>query len=262
VSALLTIDDVSVTRGSATVVRGASLTVAEGEIVGLLGPNGAGKSTLLRVALGLVARSAGSVRVGPVDPATADRRELAKRVTLLPERAGTGSGLTVRDVVRTGRFAHVDGLGAETAKDQAAVDAAIDALVLGKLADRPFDALSAGERKRVLLARCFAQAAPLFLLDEPTSTLDLGHARALFDAVRARVHSGGAALVAIHDLPLAAATCDRIALMRAGEIVATGTPAEVLTAARVEETFGARASVEVDADAVRLTLPRAQRSDS
>jgi iron complex transport system ATP-binding protein len=256
VSARLSLTSVSVLRGRTRVVDDVSLDVFEGEIVGLLGPNGAGKSTVLRVALGLVARASGSVRVGDLDPASADRVALARLAALLPERAGTGSGLTVRDVVRTGRFAHLGPFAAETDADRHAVDAALDRLALRPLQARAFDTLSAGERKRALLARCFAQAAPLFLLDEPTSTLDLGHARALFEAVRARVKDGGAALVAIHDLGLAAAVCDRLVLMRRGSVVATGAPADVLTEKIVQEVFGARASVELDDHEIRVRMPR------
>ncbi len=255
-SVLLSLDRVSVQRGKRSVLHDVSLDVSDGEVVGLLGPNGAGKSTLLRVALGMVARSRGQVRLGELDPATADRRALAHRAVLLPERAGTGSGLSVRDVVRTGRFAHVGAFGGETDRDRQAVDASLDTLRLRTMETRSFDALSAGERKRVLLARCFAQAAPLFLLDEPTSTLDLGHAKALFDAVRARVETGGAALVAIHDLGLAASVCDRLALLHEGRVVAIGSPDDVLTEKNVLEVFGARASVERDDAEVRVRMPR------
>jgi iron complex transport system ATP-binding protein len=256
VSARLVLEGVSVLRGGNRVVDDVSLAVAEGEVVGLLGPNGAGKSTVLRVALGLVPRASGAVRIGDLDPASADRGALAKLAALLPERAGTGSGLTVRDVVRTGRFAHVSAFGAEHDTDRRAVDDALERLSLRPLETRAFDILSAGERKRVLLARCFAQAAPLFLLDEPTSTLDLGHARSLFEAVRVRVQAGGAALVAIHDLGLAAAVCDRLVLVRAGKVVASGKPTEVLTEKIVHEVFGARASVELDDAEVRIRMPR------
>ncbi len=258
-SALLSLDSVSVTRGGARVVSDVSFDVSGGEIVGLLGPNGAGKSTLLRVALGLVPRASGRVRVGDLDPEAADRRALARLAALLPERAGSGSGMSVRDVVRTGRFAHVGVLGAETEADRRAVDEALETLALRPLASRAFDTLSAGERKRVLLARCFAQRAPLFLLDEPTSTLDLGHARGLFEAVRARVRADGAALIAIHDLGLAALVCDRVVALRGGALVAIGTPGEVLTEDVVREVFGASARVEVDTDEVRVRLPRSAR---
>jgi iron complex transport system ATP-binding protein len=256
VSVLLSLAGVSVLRGRTRVVDDVSLEVGEGEVVGLLGPNGAGKSTVLRAALGLVPRASGTVRLGELDPASADRTALAKRAALLPERAGTGSGLTVRDVIRTGRFAHLGAFAAETEADRGAVDDAITRLSLQALSGRAFDTLSAGERTRALLARCFAQAAPLFLLDEPTSTLDLGHARALFAAVRTRVQDGGAALVAIHDLGLAAAICDRLVLMRAGHVVASGAPADVLVEATIQEVLGAKARVELTSDEVWVRIPR------
>ncbi|MFO0686977.1 MAG: ABC transporter ATP-binding protein [Sandaracinus sp.] len=255
-STLLAIERATVHRGRRPVLRDVSISVDEGEIVGLLGPNGAGKSTLLRAALGLAPLASGSVRLGALDPATADRRAIAKAAALLPEHAEHGSGLTVREVVRTGRYAHVGPLEAERASDRAAVDEAIAALGLAPLAERRLDALSAGERKRVILARCFAQAAPLFLLDEPTSTLDLGHARALFASLRARIVRGGGALVAMHDLSLAAASCDRVVALHEGEVLAMGRPDEVLRAEIVEKLFGARAHVETTEGEIVLRIPR------
>ena len=255
-TAWLSLTSVDVVRGRTRVLTGISLDVSAGEIVGVLGPNGAGKSTLLRVALGLIPRASGRVSLGGLDPAVADRRALAKLAALLPERAGSGSGLSVRDVVATGRFAHTSGLGAETSADHAAIDEAITSLAILPLVARAFDSLSAGERKRVLLARCFAQSAPLLVLDEPTSTLDLGHARALFDAVRARARRGHAALVAIHDLALAAAVCDRLVALRDGRTLAIGTAAEVLEGSLVQDLFGTRAQVEIDDAEIRIRVPR------
>jgi iron complex transport system ATP-binding protein len=181
---------------------------------------------------------------------------VARAAALLPEQAGEGSELTVREVVRTGRYAHVGALGRESDADRAAIARALTALKLDALADRPIDALSAGERKRALVARCFAQEAPLLALDEPTSTLDAGHARALFDAIRARVQDGAGALVAMHDLALAAATADRVIALSGGAIVASGPPAEVLREEVLETLFGARGRVELDDTEVRLSWRR------
>ena len=109
------------------------------------------------------------------------------------------------------------------------------------------------EQKRTLLARCFAQEAPLLVLDEPTATLDPGRARSLLRAVRAKCEAG-AALIAIHDLALAAGTCDRIVALSAGKVVASGPPPEALTAAVLESLFGVRGAVEVDEEGVRVIL--------
>jgi iron complex transport system ATP-binding protein len=258
-SALLTMKGVEVRRGSNPVLSSIAIEIAAGELVGLIGPNGAGKSTLLRAAVGLAAASAGTIHLGDMDVARADRRVIAKRAVLLPERAGLGSGLTVRDVVRTGRFAYVAPLGAEAAADHAAIDAAMRAVAVDALADRSFDTLSAGERKRVLLARCFAQEAPLLLLDEPTSTLDPARATALFAIVAERVRAGGGALIAIHDLALAAASCDRLIALGDGRIIAEGSPREVLASEAVRTLFAIDGRVEVDDDEVRVRIPRRGR---
>ncbi len=252
-SALLVLEDVVVVRGANRVLDGVSLEVRAGEIVGLLGPNGAGKSTLLRAALAITPRVSGRVSIGQSDPSELDRIVLARRAAFLPQDAEVSLDFSVREVVSMGRYAHVGRWSALSREDTAAIDAALLALDLVDLASRPIRALSAGEQKRALLARCFAQDAPLLVLDEPTSTLDAGRARSLLRAVRAKCDTGGA-LIAIHDLALAAASCDRIVALAAGKIVASGPPAMALTPAVLQSVFGVRGSVDVDEEGVRVTL--------
>lgn len=252
-SALLELVDVIATRGGRRVLGSVSLEVRAGEIVGLLGPNGAGKSTLLRAALGIARCESGRVRVGGDDPAAIERRLLARRAAFLPQEADVSLDFTVREIVSMGRLPHVGRWSALGAADTMAIDLALSALDLADLGARPIRALSAGEQKRALLARCFAQEAPLLVLDEPTSTLDAGRARSLLRAVRAKCETGGA-LIAIHDIALAAGACDRVIAMSAGRVVANGPPAEALTPAVLESLFGVRGSVEVDAEGVRVTL--------
>jgi iron complex transport system ATP-binding protein len=253
-SALLTLEDVVVSRGERRVLDAVSFTLREGEVVGLLGPNGAGKSTLLRAALGIAPRASGTVRVGDDDPAQLDRRVLARRAAFLPQEADVSLDFTVREIVAMGRHPHVDRWSALGKHDTKAIDAALEALELTALASRPIRALSAGEQKRALLARCFAQEAPLLVLDEPTSTLDAGRARSLLRAVRAKCARGGGALIAIHDIALAAGACDRVIALAAGAVVASGPPAEALTPEVLGSLFGVRGTVEIDDEGVRVTL--------
>jgi iron complex transport system ATP-binding protein len=250
---LLTLDQLVVARGARRVLDSVSLEVRAGEIVGLLGPNGAGKSTLLRAALGITDRAGGRVSLGDADPASLDRRELARRAAFLPQDADVSLDFTVREIVSMGRHPHVGRWSSLGPVDTRAIDGALEALDLVSLAARPLAALSAGEQKRALLARCFAQEAPLLVLDEPTSTLDAGRARALLRAVRAKLETGGA-LIAIHDIALAAGACDRVIALAAGKVVASGPPAEALTPAVLESLFGVRGTVEVDEEGVRVTL--------
>jgi iron complex transport system ATP-binding protein len=253
VTTLLALDEVVALRGERRVLDRVSIEVRPGEIVGLLGPNGAGKSTLLRVALGIAPRVSGRVVIAGADPAELDRRELARRVAFLPQDAEVSLDFSVREIVAMGRHPHVGRWSALASSDVAAIDAAIDALDLSALASRSLRALSAGEQKRVLLARCFAQSTDLLVLDEPTSTLDAGRARSLLRAVRARSKECGA-LIAIHDLPLAAATCDRVVALASGRVMASGPPADALTPDVLESLFGVRGSVEREGEGVRVTL--------
>jgi iron complex transport system ATP-binding protein len=253
VTALLSIHELVVQRGPTRVLDSVSLEVRAGEVVGLLGPNGAGKSTLLRAALGITPRTGGEVSILGEDPSKADRRSLALRAAFLPQDAAVSLDFTVREIVAMGRHPHVGRWSSLGGADTRAIDAALEALDLALLSERPIRALSAGEQKRALLARCFAQDARLLVLDEPTATLDAGRARALLRAVRAKCENGGA-LIAIHDIALAASACDRVIALAAGKVVTSGAPTEALTPAVLESLFGVRGVVERDDEGVRVTL--------
>jgi len=220
-----------------TVLDGVDLALREGERTALLGPNGSGKTTLLRALAGVLAPDAGTV-----SPAAGlDRRSLARRVAF---------PFTVDEVVRGGRYVHAAGLFGESAEDRAAVDGALAAVGLAALRGRAVTELSGGEQRRVALARTLAQRAPVLLLDEPTTALDLEHRRAV---VAVLASFPGTLVVATHDFA-AASRLDRVVLLRAGRVVADGAPADVLDAAHVEEAFGVRARV-VEVGGVRHVVP-------
>lgn len=255
-SALLTLDGVSVRRGARTVLDQLRIEVATGELVALVGANGAGKTTLLRAAAGLLAPAAGRVTLGGADVARLDRGEIARRAAFLPQ-GETGEGLeaSVEEIVALGRLPHARAGRGDRAVDRAAVERALAACALAELRDARLARLSAGERQRALVARCVAQEAPLWLLDEPTANLDPRHALKVMALVRERVSSGGAALVAMHDLALAARVADRVVVLSAGRVLADGTPAETLVEAVLEPALGLSARVEVSPDgAVSLRI--------
>ncbi len=219
-------------------VNAASLVVAPGEFVGLIGPNGAGKSTLLRLAAGLLTPTSGSVRTAGFDPARSSRPRVARTVALVPASLAVGFPMTVRDFVAMGRTAHLKGLF-ESAVDRAAVHRALETAEAAAFADRPYQELSAGEQRRVLVARALAQEPRLLLLDEPTANLDVAHAVSLVYRVADLARSQGVAVVAaIHDLNVALLACDRIVLLREGAIRAVGDPESVMQWSILRETFG------------------------
>lgn len=232
-------------------VAGVTFDVPAGGWLTLAGPNGCGKSTLLHTLAQVLRPTAGSVRLAGLDasgsgprfgPAAARRRrELARAVALMPQLPVIPDGMVVREYVHLGRHPH---LGSFAAHDYTVTDECLASLGLTGFADRPLTALSGGERQRVGLARALAQEPRVLLLDEPTSALDIGRAQDVLELVDGvRLERGLTVVAAMHDLTLAAQHGDRMALMDAGRIVASGTSAEILTAERISEIYGARVEV-------------------
>jgi ferric hydroxamate transport system ATP-binding protein len=223
------------------VLDGLDIEIAAGRITALCGPNGCGKSTLLRTLAGLQPARAGTVDVNGVPLASMRRRVLARTLTMLAQFNQIPAGLTVRELVAYGRYAHGGLLRGLTRADHSAIDAALDASGLARDASRDIAALSGGERQRAWIAMALAQEAPIVLLDEPTTYLDVHHQLDILRELRRLNRERGLTIVwVLHDLNQAAAFSDEIVLMRAGKIVAQGTPDAMLDPARVEQTFGVR----------------------
>lgn len=226
---------VSVEVGGRRVLDGVDLDLSAGELLALVGPNGAGKSTLLSVLAGDRAPVEGSVEL---DGATLDAwpvAERARRRSVLTQSNEVSFPFAVHDVVRMGRAPWRRHPAAS--RDDAAVAAAMAAGEVEAFAERPVTALSGGERARTAFARSFAQECAIALLDEPTASLDIRHQHRVLARTRERVDAGGAAVVVLHDLGLAAAYADRIALLDDGRVVAAGPPREVLDPALLTRVY-------------------------
>ncbi|HUJ60457.1 MAG TPA: ABC transporter ATP-binding protein [Kofleriaceae bacterium] len=234
----LELNEVDVELGGRAVVRGASAAVDAGELVVIVGPNGAGKTTLLRAIAGLVAPRRGTIRVMGRDPARGDRRAIARDLAYLPQAYELAFPFAVEEVVLLGRYAHQRGLGLASQADLAAAREAMAACDVLELAARPFDQLSGGEARRVILAQAMCQGARLVLLDEPTAGLDPAHARGVLAMLRERCDAGLAAVVVTHDLDLALRYGRSMWLVADGRLAARGAPAEVLASAATRAAFG------------------------
>ncbi|MCQ4210280.1 heme ABC transporter ATP-binding protein [Streptomyces longispororuber] len=217
------------------VLSGVDLTVRAGEVLALVGPNGAGKSTLLAALSADLAPSAGEIRIAGRAASAWPAAELALRRALLPQSATLSFPFAVGDVVRMGRAPWAG--TAHEERDDEAVAAALAATDTTAFTDRPFSALSGGERARVALARVLAQSAPLLLLDEPTAALDLRHQELVLRICRERAAAGDAVVVVLHDLGLAAAHADRAAVLHGGRVRAVGPPPEVFDAALLTDVY-------------------------
>ncbi|MFJ3902205.1 heme ABC transporter ATP-binding protein [Streptomyces sp. NPDC090025] len=230
-----------VALGRRTVLDGVGIDVRAGEVLALVGPNGAGKSTLLAALAADLAPSGGEVRIGGRSAGAWSAGELALRRAVLPQAAELSFPFPVAEVVRMGRAPWA---GTERAdEDDTAVAEALAATETAGFAGRPFSALSGGEKARVALARVLAQRTGLLLLDEPTAALDLRHQELVLRICRERAAAGAAVVVVLHDLGLAAAHADRVAVLHGGRIAVAGAPAEVLEGTVLSEVY--RQPVEV-----------------
>jgi iron complex transport system ATP-binding protein len=242
-------------------LRSFSLTVQAGELLTVLGPNGSGKSTLLRVLSGALPPTEGEVRLFGIPIGTRSRRAIASELAVVSQSEEVAFGYSVQDVVMMGRAAHQDGWMRPRARDRAIVKQAIARCDLGKLVDRAVSDLSGGEQKRVAIARALAQTPRILLLDEPTAFLDVRHQVALFDLLEDEVSRGLACVVVMHDLNMAAQYASRVVLAKEGRLIALGTVEEVMTYARLRETFDSDLYVGInEVTGARFFLPMRSRA--
>jgi iron complex transport system ATP-binding protein len=234
---MIEIDRVSHAIRRTGVLRNVSLTIRKGGVTALIGPNGAGKSTLLSLMARFLPLQSGRIAFDGLDVARTPSPELARKLAILRQETVLGTRLTVNDLVGFGRYPHSHGRPGP--EDRAAVAAALERFSLVDLAHRFLDELSGGQRQRALLAMVFAQATDYLLLDEPLNNLDMAFARALMGHLRDLADSHGRTIVVVlHEINYAAAWADRIVALRDGEVVATGTPGEILRTDVLARVFG------------------------
>jgi iron complex transport system ATP-binding protein len=229
------IENLSAHRGGRPVVTDVSVSVPSGTVLGLLGPNGSGKSTLLRAVSGLAPPAAGRVLFDGADITALNRKELARQVAVMAQEHSEEFEIPVLDMVLLGRIPHGRGYGRDSDRDIALAQEALTRVGAAHLEARSFSALSGGERQRVLFARALAQDTPVLVLDEPTNHLDIAHQLELLDLVRATERT---VMVALHDLNLAARSCDAIGVLAEGRLLSLGAPDEVLHTDLVRSVFG------------------------
>jgi iron complex transport system ATP-binding protein len=243
------------------VLEGINLEVARGAVVGVLGPNGSGKTTLLRMLSGTRRPTSGQVHLDGQPLTGYSRRALARRVAVVPQETQLAFDYTVMEMVLMGRHPHLGVFQVEGPTDVAIAREALAATGMAQLEDRDFATLSGGEKQRVIIAAALAQATDVLLLDEPTSSLDLGAqleiAQLLADLNRTR---GVTIVVSTHDLHLAAGICRDLILLRNGRIVAAGPIEDVLTGAHLRALYGVEADVRRHPDTGHLTVVPVRRA--
>lgn len=224
-----------------SLLEGIELALGEGEFVGLIGPNGSGKTSLLRCAYRFHRPQQGRVELEGANLWRQSPRWSAQRIAVVLQEFPQDFGLSVAEVVAMGRMPHKGLLDGDSEEDQRLVDEALACVGLVERRIQPFENLSGGEKQRVLLARALAQQPQVLILDEPTNHLD---PRYQLDLLRQLRSLGLGILASFHDLNLAAAFCDRLHVLDGGRLVASGTPADVLTEDLLLQVFGAKALVD------------------
>lgn len=228
-----------------TALKGISLAIEKGEILGILGPNGSGKSTLLKVMSGAGKPDEGSVLLEGRHFSSYPRRELARRIAFVPQNLFLDFPFTCREVVLMGRFPYLGGLGLEREEDHRIAGETMRLTHTDHLAERAITDLSGGEQQRVILAQALAQQGDILMLDEPTSHLDIKFQLEILDLLKTLNRDRAYTIVLVlHDLNLAALYCDRIALLKEGLLHGLGSPSEQITEEAVREVYGARVRVE------------------
>lgn len=242
------------------VVHDAAIELRRGHVTALVGPNGSGKSTLLRSLARLHRPNLGSIVLGDGDALALSPKAFAHRVTLLAQNHPTPNGVRVRDVVGYGRHPYRGRFRGEDPDGPAAVTWAMDVTGLARMAERGVDELSGGELQRAWLATSLAQRTDVLLLDEPTAYLDLRYQVEILDLIRDLAVDHHVAIgVVLHELNQAAAVADHVVLLAGGSVRATGPPCEVLTAARLTDTYGIGVNVFVDPETQLVTTQPAGR---
>ncbi|MDZ4233219.1 MAG: ABC transporter ATP-binding protein [Dietzia sp.] len=246
--------DVTWTRSGKVVLDSVSVHPEPGSVLGLLGPNGSGKSSLLRLLAGLDHPDFGRVELHGSLLGSVRRKEVARAVAMVGQHADTELDIRVAEVVRLGRLPHRRVFGADPDAD-VAVREALAATGLSDMGDRLWHSLSGGERQRVQIARALAQRPTELLLDEPTNHLDIAHQLEILSLVR---HLDVTAIVALHDLNLAAMFCDQLVVLDAGRVVAAGPPETVLTEKLIAQVYGVQSRVgsERGRPFIRFDAPR------
>jgi len=240
---LLSAENITLIKDRKTLVRDASFGLQSGQLTALLGPNGAGKSSLLKAATGIVKVSSGTVKIGGKNVSTLSAMERARKLAYLPQVRELAWPSRVRDVVALGRYPYGVCTSRPVASDANAINKALAACDLSTLETRSCDTLSGGELARVHCARALASEAPVLIADEPTAALDPRHAFEIMALLQAHARRGGAALVVLHDVALAARYADQLIWMQHGQIVANGRVEETLTENRMADIFRVRARV-------------------
>lgn len=227
-------ENIHLSYGIQEVLKGVNIESKENEFIGLIGPNGSGKSTLLKCIYRVLKPNVGQIFLDDTKLYGMSVRNSAKKMAVVAQHNYYNFEFSVREMVLMGRAPHKKAMERENAEDYQIVEAALKTVGMTDFVDRSFSTLSGGEQQRVILARALAQQTPCLILDEPTNHLDITHQLQLLKIVK---NLNITVISAIHDLNITAMFCDKIYVLKDGEIVGSGTPEKVLTTKLIKNVY-------------------------
>lgn len=237
------------------VLKGLSFKIEKGNFISIIGPNGSGKSTLLKTLNQLYSPSAGSILIGGTNINRLKKKELARKVALVPQDTIIDYDFTVEDIVLMGRHPYKGRFQKENEKDYKIVNEVLKMTNTFHLKDRIITEISGGERQRVIIAKALAQKPSIILLDEPTSHLDINHQIEILNLLkRLNEEMGTTIVIVIHDVNLASRYSDEIIMLNEGEILEIGRPERVITKKNIEYVYDIKVEIEKNKYTDRLYL--------
>ncbi len=238
----ITAENIKMKIGDNEILKGVSIDSKNREFVGIIGPNGSGKSTLLKSIYRILKPNDGCIKLGDMDISKMSIKESAKKMAVVSQHNYYNFDFTVKEVVSMGRSPHKKNLERDNIEDFEIVKESLQKVGMSEFSNRSFSTLSGGEQQRVILARALAQKTPCLILDEPTNHLDIKYQLSLLNIVKSLDLT---VISAIHDLNIASMYCDRLFVMKDGQIVASGTPQDILTKELIKEIY------EIDVEIIK-----------
>lgn len=235
----LEISNLSFSFGKKVILQDVNLSVNSGEVVGILGPNGCGKSTILKNILQIYKPSGGIIKLEDKKISEYSLKELSQIIGFVPQKSGLSMPLLVEEIILMGRYSQMKNCFSGYSKsDLEAVDEIMAKLNLEKFKGRIAQSLSGGEFQRVILARALVSNPKFLLLDEPTSALDLNYSVQILKSCKNLAKTSNIkCVIVLHDLNLASLVCDKVAMVKKGEIEYFGEPNELFNKQILKEIY-------------------------
>ncbi len=239
---MIKIDKLNFSFGDKPILKDINLTIARGELIGIIGANGSGKTTLLKCIIGLY-QSNQAVYLDDKAIESYSYKERAKKIALMHQSEMVNFDFSCFEVVSLGRFAYLGSFGSLSNKDLTVINEQMTATKTTVFSNRAITQLSGGERQRIMFAKTLVQQSPYFLLDEPSSTLDIKHEKEIFELAQRLVAKNCGIMISVHNIRLAAKYCQRLILLSDGEIIADGRPEQVITEQNLKKAYDVETAV-------------------